>query len=295
MQFWGDIIVEAPHLVGQLPKDSVALEWGYEADHPFDEHSAIYAASGIPFYVCPGTSSWCSIAGRTYNALRNLLNAAESGLKHGATGYLNTDWGDLGHWQVLPVSFLGYCAGAAYGWALDANRDMDLASAVSVHAFRDPTGSMGRVAYDLGNIVTAPGLSLPNSSALFWALQRSFDEPLPRNWGSPDLRATTAAIDAAMEPLSGSRMQRPDAALIMEEYENTARLMRHACRRGELRDALLSGRDRVGGATERRALDADMRDIIREYERIWLKRNRPGGMSDSAGRLQRARADYRVP
>jgi N-acetyl-beta-hexosaminidase len=51
MQFWGDIIVQAPDLISELPKDSLALEWGYEANHPFDEHGQHFAASGIPFYV----------------------------------------------------------------------------------------------------------------------------------------------------------------------------------------------------------------------------------------------------
>ena len=66
------------------------------ADHPFAEHGAQFAASGIPFYVCPGTSAWCSLAGRTDNALGNLRSAAESGLQYGAAGYLITDWGDPG-------------------------------------------------------------------------------------------------------------------------------------------------------------------------------------------------------
>jgi hexosaminidase len=114
MQFWGDIIVQHPELIPELPRDAVALEWGYEADHPFDRHGRHFAEAGIPFYVCPGTSSWCSVAGRTDNALGNLLSAAENGLKHGASGYLNTDWGDAGHWQMLPVSYLGFAMGAAY-------------------------------------------------------------------------------------------------------------------------------------------------------------------------------------
>ena len=97
MQFWGDIITNYPELVRELPRDAVALEWGYEADHPFDDHGALFAASGVPFYVCPGTSTWNSLVGRTANAVENLRNAARSGLKHGAVGYLITDWGDNGH------------------------------------------------------------------------------------------------------------------------------------------------------------------------------------------------------
>jgi hypothetical protein len=290
MQFWGDMIVQHPDLIPELPKDSIALEWGYEADHPFDEHGAHFAAAGLSFYVCPGTSSWCSIAGRTENALGNLLNAAENGRMHGATGYLITDWGDDGHWQVLPVSFLGLAMGAAYSWALDANRDMDVPRAVSLHAFRDPTGVMGRVAYDLGNVYRAVGLELPNASALFWILQ----QPLPQvraALGVPPaaLRRTLKVIDRAMRGLEKARMDRPDAALIVQEHELTARLLRHACRRGLL--ALEHNPAKVTVLC--RALDRDMRQIIHDYTRVWLKRNRPGGLTDSVARLEKARADYR--
>lgn len=289
MQFWGDIIVHRPELIAELPKDSIALEWGYEANHPFDEHGAMFAQSGIPFYVCPGTSSWTSIAGRTDNAIGNLRSAAENGLKHGATGYLNTDWGDHGHWQVLPVSFLGFAVGAAYSWALEANRDMDVASVVSTHAFHDPTGSMGRLAYDLGNVYKAPGMQVHNGSVLLWTLQRSLEDLRKREGATPDYDAALEAIDWAMEPLSNARMQRADATLIVREYENTARLLRHACRRGQL----LAGHDGADAPTCK-ALDEDMRDILREYEDIWLLRNRPGGLADSIVALEKARADYKV-
>ncbi len=291
MQFWGDIIVQRPDLIPELPKDSLALEWGYEAEHPFDANGGQFAAAGIPFYVCPGTSSWCSIGGRTDNAIGNLRNAAENGLKHGAVGYLITDWGDLGHWQMLPISYLGFGVGAALSWALDANQGMDVAAVVSVHAFHDPTGNIGRVAYDLGNVYQAPGVIVPNSSVLFWTLQRSFTE-LNTPGGRPGVTsanfpAALAAIDAAMAPLSASRMEGAEAALIVAEYEHTARLLRHACRRGQL---LLAPDD--AATPSRTALNDEMREIIREYERLWLARNRPGGLLESVNHLHQARADY---
>lgn len=285
MQFWGDIINHHPDLIAELPKDAVALEWGYEADHPFAKNCPRFAAAGLPFYVCPGTSSWNTLAGRTDNALGNLLSAAENGLRHGAVGYLNTDWGDNGHWQALPVSFLGFAAGAAFSWALEANRGMDVREAVGRHAFGDPTGAMGRVAYDMGNVYRHAGYEPPNSSALFWVLQEL--PGLPGEWQMPPIAWDTAlqAIDAAIAPLAEARMARPDAALIASEYELAARMLRHACRRGQL---MAQG----PGAQSLAALDADLREIIGEYRRIWLARNRPGGLADSAGRLDRARALY---
>jgi hypothetical protein len=290
MQFWGDIINHHPDLIAELPKDAVALEWGYEATHPFARNVPRFAAAGLPFYVCPGTSSWNTIAGRTDNALGNLLSAAEHGLRHGALGYLNTDWGDNGHWQMLPVSFLGFAVGAALSWALEANRGMDVAEVVSRHAFGDPTGAMGRVAYDLGNVYRHAGYEPPNSSALFWVLQELPGKP--GEWQLPPIAWDRAleAIDAAMQPMARARMARPDAAEITQEYELAARMLRHACRRSQF----LAEPEGPGEQARRRQQDEDMREIEREYQRLWLARNRPGGPPESLARLEAARALYRA-
>ena len=143
---------------------------------------------------------------------------------------------------MLPISYIGFAGGAAFSWALEANRALDMAGAVSLYAFRDPTGSMGRVAYDLGNVYQAPGVLIPNSSLLFWIMNRSWDQIKARTGAdiSPKLTDTLEAITTAMEPISRARMERGDAALILAEFENTARLMRHACKRA----LLLTGSER---------------------------------------------------
>ena len=127
MMFWDDIIVKFPDLVPELPYDLIAMVWGYEADHPFEQRCALFTDSNIPFYVCPGTSSWNTFAGRTENARGNLRSAAVNGLKYGAMGYLITDWGDRGHWQPNSVSDLGFAYGAAMAW----NQAVDLGSAAA--------------------------------------------------------------------------------------------------------------------------------------------------------------------
>ena len=96
MMFWGDIILHHPELVRELPRNVIALNWGYEAGHPFDREAAVFARSKIPFYVCPGTSTWMTLIGRHDNAFANLREAAKAGRKHGAAGFLITDWGEAG-------------------------------------------------------------------------------------------------------------------------------------------------------------------------------------------------------
>jgi len=285
MQFWGDIITQHPDLVPQLPRDVITLEWGYEFDHPFAAHGAQFAAAGVPFYVCPGTASWNSIAGRTDNALGNLHNAAENGLKHGATGYLNTDWGDYGHWQYLPVSYLGFGAGAAYSWCLDTNRALDVPQALSRFAFDDPSGVMGEIAYDLGNVYQIPHVPrIHNSSVLFRVLQgdTAYEDRL-KDVTAEDFKGTQERIAAILARLDDARMTCPDGELIKREFANAGRLLQHACRR-----AL----QLLGEETDQSAMLADLEVTIEEHTALWLARNRPGGLEDSLKRFDALREAY---
>lgn len=288
MQFWGDIILQHPELVPELPRDCIALEWGYEAEHPFAEHAAQFAAAGIPFYVCPGTSSWNTIAGRTDNALGNLLSAAQHGLKNGARGYLITDWGDNGHWQQLPISYLGYLAGAAYSWCCEGNRELDVQAALSRLIFQDPTECLGKAAYALGNVYQSIGILTGNASVLFLIMQ----EPLEKLRASGQtiemtaIQNTLKAIQDAADLVSEARPQSSDHALLEREFELTVRLLRHAVQRGRLAVS--------PGSVSAAALKHDLDDIIQEYRSLWLARNRPGGLTESLARFEHTLSDYQV-
>jgi len=287
MQCWGDMIMTYPELVHELPKDIIVLEWGYEADHPFEEHCEKYAQAGLDIYVCPGTSSWNSIAGRTDNCLQNLSNAAKNGLTYGAQGYLITDWGDNGHWQMLPVSYLGFAAGAAYAWSFQTNQNLDIRGALNRYAFLDPTGNMGNIAYDLGNVYHEIGIEPENESALFNILQRSIAEWKDDLEPGSAIRALHNSLNLIAQ-ISENRFKytslHPDKELLEREFKLTVDLLRHACMRG------IYGY----GSPEyspKYLLDG-LEKIIAEYQLIWLTRNRPGGLTDSVGDFTHAKKDY---
>ncbi len=297
MLMWGDIIIQHPALIPELPADVIVLEWGYEADHPFAADGEKFAQAGIPFYVCPGTSSWNTIAGRTRNALGNLWSAAENGLKYGAVGFLNTDWGDNGHWQHLPISYLGFAYGAAVSWAAQANREIDLPRALDLHAFHDAAGVMGRLAYDLGNAYLEPGPTPHNSSVLHHILQRPqapIAEGRQAGLTVEGLRRAAAYIERVIAALPQARMARADAAQISDEFAHAAALLRHACRLGIAR--LQADGDAISAipAATRASLAEELEGLIADYRRLWLARNRPGGLDDSAGRLEKLLALYRA-
>jgi hexosaminidase len=287
MHFWGDIIIQHPELVPELPRDAVVLEWGYEADHPFDEHGAEFARSGIPFFVCPGTSSWNTIAGRTSNCLGNIRNATENGLRHGASGVLNTDWGDNGHTQYLPVSYLGFAAGAALPWCNETNRDEDFISALDLHAFHDEARVMGRLCHDLGNAHEKAGPAPHNSTVLFNILTQDSGSALPDGVTVESLREAGEHIASCIEPLEGARMDRDDAGITSDEFANAARIMLHACERGT---AILEVT--IDSAEKRDELASGMRTILGEHRRLWNARNRVGGLQDSESVFEKRLQEY---
>lgn len=290
MQFWGDIIIKHPELVPELPKDAIALEWGYEADHPFAENCEKYAAAGIPFYVCPGTSSWLTLIGRTANTRGNILNAAENGLRFGAIGLLNTDWGDFGHHQYLPLSYLGFAYGAGMAWAVEANRDLDLPAALNGFVFRDSAGVMGGLVHDLGNVYLSFSAPVQFNSTLFGrALIVSMERLL--SWDGPkpaEMRTALKGIDKAIARLDKTKMAVHDAGLIKREFANAVRMCHHAAGRIQL----AKEKDPARIKALKRELRASLTALLREHEKLWHARNQSGGYADSAKRLTALLADY---
>ncbi|MDD4622453.1 MAG: glycoside hydrolase family 20 zincin-like fold domain-containing protein [Kiritimatiellae bacterium] len=278
MAFWGDIIIRHPELVPELPRDAVALEWGYEEDHPFDAHGALFAASGIPFHVCPGTSSWNSLAGRTSNMLANMAAAAANGLKHGACGYLMTDWGDGGHWQPLAVSLPGFAYGAAVAWGHARNANLPLPAMLDRHL----TEGFGETLLTLGDVYLFCGALHANSTELFKILSSPRSRPLGGNVTFATLRSVLERVDAAAASLPPSR------SIIARETGQVIRLLRAACRRGI---ALKEGG--IDEPSACRALARETEELMAAHAAVWRLRNREGGLQDSLARMDAILKEYK--
>ncbi len=292
MQFWGDIVLQHPELVPELPKDLIALAWGYDEGHPFADNVKHFAQSGLSFYVCPGTSSWQSIAGRTTNMLANLSEAAKHGHTAGALGYLVTDWGDRGHLQPHLVSEVGLFTAAAYAFdsKIDLTRDR-LARAIDRHLFLDDAGVMGALVLELGDAYLETGCASTNGSALFFLLAFA-GEPLPHA-RMPGLNV--AGLERAREYLNIRRKRidvirsrRQDAALLQDELRWMIDLLVFACDFGIARVERPEGETVSAIPTAARTkLARHLRPLIAEHRRLWLLRDRIGGLDESGSWLER--------
>lgn len=96
MMMWGDIILQHPGNLADVPKDTIMLTWGYDARASFEDQILPFAKSGYDFFVCPGVNNWSRILPDFGVALTNIHHFVRDGVKHGALGMINTDWEDDG-------------------------------------------------------------------------------------------------------------------------------------------------------------------------------------------------------
>src|SRR5262249_33632565 len=134
--------------------------------------------------------------------------------------------------------------------------------------------------YAFGNVYQAAKTPVGNASRFFWSLigteeRRKLWEVITRE----EFDDAEARITDALASLDRARMKRPDASLIADEIRNAAAMLRFAC--GE-------GRWRLGDDSTTADQLARTRDeIVAEHRRLWLGRNRGGGLDDSCARLSR--------
>jgi len=292
MMFWGDIVLEHPELITELPADAIALEWGYEADHPFAENGAKLAASGLEHYVCPGTSSWCSLAGRGHNALLNLASAARHGRKQGASGYLITDWGDHGHLQPMAVSWLGLAAGAAFAWNPSTAKEAlsaPWAEHLDLLLFGDRSEQLGGVQRALADLYLELEARPKNGSPLFHLLtfpQDDLQHPRYRGLKADDLQRVEQRANELGDELSGAQPVAVEGEVAMAELAWVARALALAAGIGQARCSAGPAAKLEEVARPRRlTLATELAELTEDFRLLWRQRSRPGGLADSTDRL----------
>jgi hypothetical protein len=213
----------------------------------------------------------------------DIAEAVDAGIAFDAGGLLNTDWGDNGHLQYLPVSDPGLAYGAAMSWCAATNRDLDLGAALSSHCYDDPSGELGAIVVELGDVYRRLTPQVWNVASLVLPLyfpQLDLGRGPLQGARGEEYDAVDADLDALDARLDRAGARRADAALITAELHNAIALVRvltaDARARLDVGGALASV-----GAPERAGLAGALRPVISEHERLWLARNRPGGLRES--------------
>lgn len=299
MMMWADAVASSELLLKCLPRDILLLEWGYEAEHPYQQRAERLAEEGREFCICPGTSSWSSFTGITDNMLKNVQSAAKTAHRYGAKGLLMTDWGDMGHLQAPAVSWPGLIYAAALSWNGQGGlAEEELARALDLFVFFDESRSMGSFCLDAGRyyhreefqmacrtLACLPVILGPMPAEQYQryipvfatAMANMAPQPVAETYlrslaerKTFDETALTDFLDALEERLNRAHPACADGALIREEYKcaiHSVRVLTKA------RVALEKGERPVELAEE-------LMQVIETYRTLWPKRSREYGLEE---------------
>ena len=304
VEFWADVFGDHPELMDKVPAGAIPVVWQYDSPQllgevldadggqvqewraqgldvtalrdGFRDRAKLLLEAGIPFWVAPGTSSWNSLLGRWENAVGNMVDAAEVGLENSAQGFLNTAWGDHGHWDPPSVAFGPALFGGAVSWSLEDNRDVDVAAVLSDALLMDPTGITGDVLVRSGRVTAQLGAPLLNASPLVLVL-REPDQLKP--WAVPTAEALAAAhatLTSCLDDLRAAEPACADGDVVLRELAQALRLSDLAVRALQVRADDGSFEPVAAGR-----LLVELEALLEEQRTCWLLRSRPGGLSDS--------------
>lgn len=301
MMMWDDVVFQHSHLAKQLNNDIVLLDWGYQAEYPFQKRAKTLWALNKKFLLCPGTSSWNSVAGMTDNMLVNISNATQAAHQYGAMGVILTDWGDGGHIQHTFVSYPAILWAAALTWS--DSYQQSLATALDVLVFCDSSRQLGSLVLDMGRycqyeermlecrtMISIP-LQFPNArgeqyNAIEQGLMQLTLKLIPldlteiyrnkmQQYKTFDWQAFDNYIRQLRTRLRLSRPQCADGDIIMAEIDNTIQLV----------VALQQARSKLRELTTDKALANKIRRIASVHKRLFLVRNRPSGIDNTLNTL----------
>ena len=279
--FWGDVIGLHPEVLPEIPEQSIALDWDY-SPRLTQQKTALIANSKRQFYVCPGVSGWNNWLPDYATAHQNITRFAKLGRKHGATGLINTDWGDYGHINTLGGSIPGLILGASAAWhcaspLLAPDNYNKIASRLALH---DPSGKLLDL---LSAAVSAKRAAWTDFCWIFQPRSKDF----PDSWFDPD------------NGLPNNFLRYPARvhANALKKIKEASRCVQSLLRRIQSADKLLTKEIQVGllglqvmeeynifrqhhaGKTKLPALTANsmakrFRELNRQLSEVWHQRNK---------------------
>lgn len=292
IMLWGDMFLQSPEVIPDIPKDVTILNWNYNAGHDWEGTSRRFLDAGLKVWHCPGAVSSGVLFPRLDNAIANADEATSSALKLRAEGVLNTDWGCLGHIAPLGNSIMPIAYTAAKCW--NPHTDWKaFRQAFELHVlggdckgFTDAFDELGTVETLLGEPVRYKGLS-----QRLWREARLENIDISRFSPGKLTRArriTREAIDVTKK-LKNRQTRFPG---LMDELNFAARQLRLVVEKAAYAYSIQKAAAGANGDPEKLrsladALRAARKQLSRwyreiaamkeEFRRLWLARNTPEG------------------
>ena len=303
LMFWGDIALNHPDLIGQVPKEMIVANWDYAPRDSYESRIKPFKDAGLEQWICPGVWGWNQIFPNVDASSTNIINFVRDGLAAGSQGMLNTTWDDDGE-SLFEMTWYGIVLGGAASWQPQAvdqkvfDRDFDWAF------FRNDGDQFVGVIHALGSVNTVLGIR--TSDDLFWRdpFTTAFQNEARAN--AEKIRQMRLQVEAAHETLlrNGQRARR-NAAMIpvmifaAERFDHLGRRAQTVEKLSrEYWDAYLNLGDRAKTRRLRRyyspiynqlrEMAEELGELKNAYRAQWLAENRPYWLESVLARYDNA-------
>ena len=295
---WGDVLIKHPDKIDLLPKDMTFIDWGYDASSPFDRHAKLLKAKDVNFMLAPGTTSWCSFFGRYLDWYENIKNAVDAAVNNGGKGILLTDWGDFGHLQFLPVSYGPIVYSGLYSWAHEEGVILTVRDYLNDFIYHDKNKVIGDLLIDLAAYDRYDASYGGNGTRTFYtfmwgccATGEKVEKPIEffisktKDYLLPytKYQIMQKFFDAKLDEIKYIDVNNEETKLTIEEIKQTIKTVKmittvNVCFSNEL--------DRVKKIDLLEKLISDENEYLDNQKKLWLKRNKEGGLSSSLSYLK---------
>ena len=115
IMMYGDMILENPNILNQIPDDIVFFDCQYRVrgNYPSVE---FFQRAGKKLIVSPGLWNWLRIFPDYLESISNIKNLIQSGYEAGALGAITSNWNDLGGATFREYNWYGYAFAAECSW-----------------------------------------------------------------------------------------------------------------------------------------------------------------------------------
>ncbi len=303
LMFWGDIALNHPDLIGNIPKDMIVMNWDYAPKDEYAPRLKPFKDAGLDQFVCPGVHNWNQIFPNLDAASKNIVNFVRDGQKAGALGMMNTSWDDDGE-TLFEMTWYGIVLGGAASWqnkAVELSRfdnDFDWAF------FRNDGDQFVKAIRALGGVNTVLGIG--TSDDLFWHDPFSSTFVNQTRASEEKIRQMRLSVESAQEIVAANqkraRRNRPMLSALLlaaQRFDHLGRRMEVVEKfSNQYWDAYLNLGDRTKARRLRYytgAIYNNLREmaeelsILREaYRQQWLAENRPYWLDSVLARYDQA-------
>lgn len=280
---WGDVLVKHPDKISKLSKDIVFIDWGYNKAYDFVNHAKMLEELKVKYLLAPGTSTWSSITGRFIDMKETIENSTYASKKYHGLGILLTDWGDMGHLQYLPSSYLGFIYGAMLSWSSGTIEDAEKYLAIILN---DET--LAKVIVELSHYHELEGEYRDYGTRLFasimWAEHgRRQDDKV--NFFLNRMKSNIISYEAVQKLhdlfiQEKNKLQNAKECLEKDEIKNAILLL----------ETLLDINERLHSYLDNCIVNFDepiknLEKYLENHKKLWLARNIKEGYAFSANRI----------